>query len=399
MSRSALPQNYTINPGTLWQDFEGDLSDWAIDVTGIKTIDTVNFHTGAQSMKLTVVPAQAYASVVKTFGTPVDLRQAGKLVHWWFYCHDDPGVTVSSFQFWLTSAGPYYVSNQFGPSTIIKPGWNHCVMRRATGDSNFNWAAVTKLTIKIYAVSGQTPSVSLDSIYIGVEQLPRCLITFDDGYSTVYTEGFSYMNSKGLRGTLYIIPGVIGQASYMTLAQLDEMYAAGWAVANHTYHHSGNLPGHTQVYIENELTTCTDWLLDHGYTRAAYHVAYPGGAYDDTVLAAMSSSGGVTGRTVISTVDAVPVVDLRLLRSNMLTSSQSLAQIKLSVDDVVLKQGVLILHTHNLLATATANSWDITSFRALIDYLIARKVRCVTIDEWYKGLTNPRYRSLPLIKA
>jgi hypothetical protein len=35
----------------------------------------------------------------------------------------------------------------------------------------------------------------------------------------------------------------------------------------------------------------------------------------------------------------------------------------------------------------------------LLDYIYYKGIRVLTIDEWYNGLTNPRYRSLPVTRA
>lgn len=45
---------------------------------------------------------------------------------------------------------------------------------------------------------------------------------------------------------------------------------------------------------------------------------------------------------------------------------------------------------------AVAENWPIADFQALIEWLVAKKVDCPTIDEWYEGLINPRHRAIPL---
>jgi peptidoglycan/xylan/chitin deacetylase (PgdA/CDA1 family) len=47
------------------------------------------------------------------------------------------------------------------------------------------------------------------------------------------------MQAAGMRGTMYIVPTLIGDsAASLSLAQLREMYAAGWDAASHTMNHT-----------------------------------------------------------------------------------------------------------------------------------------------------------------
>lgn len=59
---------------------------------------------------------------------------------------------------------------------------------------------------------------------------PILCITFDDSVATQYSAAFPEMQARGLVGTLYVNSGLIGTGGYLTWAQVEEMYLAGWGI-------------------------------------------------------------------------------------------------------------------------------------------------------------------------
>jgi peptidoglycan/xylan/chitin deacetylase (PgdA/CDA1 family) len=235
-----------------------------------------------------------------------------------------------------------------------------------------------------------------------MEYSPRLMIAFDDNRSTAYDIAYPYMHDRGLRGTVFAIKNTTGLSNYMTLENLQALYADGWAVANHTVSHTGNglidydLTGQTA-----ELSGCTDWLIANGIPRAAHHVAYPLGAYNDITMTALAALGMITGRTSYNYQQYTPINNPYLINGRTVYSTDTLSTVKGYIDAAYNKGVSLQLIFHKLLTEtdSTTTWWTPANFQALIDYILARKIPCVTIDEWYKGLTNPRYRSLPLVRA
>ncbi|MEW6382147.1 MAG: polysaccharide deacetylase family protein [bacterium] len=402
MPRSLLPQDYTVNGGVLFEDFE-NFGEWTPIGSGGTLEANLNQHrTGTQSLKLNVTTTGSWIMARKIFPSATDFRSASSRMHFWFYCHTDPSVTLQEVLVQFTSTSDLSKSfNLSLCSSDLHTGWNHLVVPRDRwlNVNNESWAAIIRMYFKLVAKSGQTVSISVDELRHSTEQLPRCVISFDDGHLSAYTEGYSYMNSRGVRGTMYIIPAMVGSENYMTLEHLDIMNAAGWALANHSYNHPGAplyLTGLSQSQIENEIQQCTAWLINHGYLRAAYHVAYPGGAWNSDVFAALNATGMLTGRTTWAILQYIPVDDFKLLKSKSLDIGTTLAAAKDWLDKAITQQSTVFFHGHVLTSTAGLNAWAIADFQALIDYIVARNISCLTIDEWYEGLTNPRYRSSAL---
>ena len=94
-------------------------------------------------------------------------------------------------------------------------------------------------------------------------------ITFDDGFLDAYTKGFAEMKKYGLVGNIAINPGPIdsGWTGYLTLAQVREMHAAGWAVVSHSYNHP-DLTTLTDAALDNELRLTQQWIRANGFRGA-----------------------------------------------------------------------------------------------------------------------------------
>jgi hypothetical protein len=69
------------------------------------------------------------------------------------------------------------------------------------------------------------------------------------------------------------------------------------------------------------------------------------------------------------------------------------------IDNAIKDGTTIIFLCHRLLANAGETATAIADFKALVDYVVERGIDVVSVDEWYEGLTNPRYRSIPLSRA
>ena len=94
-------------------------------------------------------------------------------------------------------------------------------------------------------------------------------ITFDDGFMDAYTYGFMEMQKYGIPGNIAINPGPIdsGWTGYLTLNEVNQMHAAGWAIVSHSYNHP-DLRTLTDAQLEHELRATQDWIRAHGYRGA-----------------------------------------------------------------------------------------------------------------------------------
>lgn len=190
------------------------------------------------------------------------------------------------------------------------------------------------------------------------------LFTYDDGYTSQYTYGFGYLyTTHGKAGTIYI-----NTSNQFTTDQLSEMYAAGWDFGNHS-DNSDELDGLTQEQVETKLTTMKNWLDTRGYIRASDHVAYPGGANDENVLAAMTALSMKTGRAVTSGAFEPACVNIHLMPCRDYTQSQVAA---LMPTAIICKQTIVCMK-HEMTNTNST----------LVDYVIGAGCNVLSISQWY----------------
>lgn len=393
MPRSALPQDYNKIAGTLWENFE-DVEDWTCDAGSIEN-NTSQYHTGSQSIKMNVEVAGGSARMHQLVSPSMDFSSINKCMELWIYPHDDaPRTNISDVTLYFYTDSDYY-SIPINNSELYPEKWSRMLIPRSAWDESGSpdWSNITRIDVELNCAGGKTSSISVDSLYHGLEQEGRIVIGFDDARISLYTEAYSYMSAKGLKGTGWITPIWIGSDDdvYMNSDHLDELYEAGWVLANHTWSHP-DLTSLSQSQIESQLDDCLSWLDARGYTRASRHLSYPGGSYNNTVFAAMDAVGILTGRTTRSGRLNLPA-DYKLIKQTPFQESTTLDYAKSRVDRSVDDGTTEVFYGHILGETAGSTSWVISDFQALIDYIVARRGNVVTIDEWYEGLINPRYTS------
>lgn len=384
--------DYTTKTGTLAENFE-TLGDWTKGASGTMTADTTNFKTGAASLQLAALVSN---SCLATKTVSLDLSNA-LVIKYSVYTADPSNISAVTLYFSNDAGFTNFYSRAISTSGNFTKGWNTITIPRglfsATGSPSWS-STIVRLRVRLDAAAGGGQSVSFDSLYAGNKHRPKVVLTFDDGWDTQLTEGYTYMATKGLKGVCYVPNVTIGTANYMTVANLRTLYEAGWDIGNHGYTHTNLTTLGTQAEMESEISLNKDWLDGLGFTRASSHFAYPNGGYNDTVLAAMAAQNMLTGRTVLGTtavITAQPPDNPYIIRIQNLGNANSLASVKATIDTCVDMGTVLFVNGHKLVALATADTeWAIADFQSLIDYLYNKvttnKLDMVTVSEWYNGL-------------
>jgi len=400
MVRNALPQNHIEKSGTLLEAFQA-VGDWTTNVSsmgdGTIVADTDHIIEGVQSIKVTPLTSGSAVCVAKTISSKLFHSDRNMALD--VYLHTDP-VEYGSIWVYISASSTLgsYMYQQMNISTHnLRKGWNRIPINAQDWvNTATSWnVTMVKLALRFTGAVGKTPSISFGSLRLAYKGKPKCLIMFDAGYASGYSEGVVYAQSKGVRGTIYTYPEAINVAGRITTAQLADSYAKGWAVGNYPIGWLDAGVTSSQITAQAEVERVRNALNDMGYTRASNHVAYPIGAYTDFTDLAMSASGMKTGRAGDNRQYLPLYTPYRLGRYSMgatvtLTTAKSYLM-------TAKKLGIPVAFLfHTLTASPTGNDWSIANFQALIDFAIAMGFDFQTIDEFYEGLTNPRYRSIPV---
>jgi len=220
----------------------------------------------------------------------------------------------------------------------------------------------------------------------GAEAQPLLVMTFDDGRDQFYA--FNYAHSHHVNCTAYIITDRIGQEGYLTAAQLAEMEAGGWDIANHTMSHP-SLTLLTQAQQEAQFTGAAAALEAIGITRAVRHVAYPYGGYNATTLDAMAAAEMITGRvTAQDDQFDYPPASWYEIGSRVIEATTTLDTVKGWIDDAITNGQVLCLYTHRIIDGAGGENWTPEQWEGLVDYIAESDIVPVTVTQLYALLTG-----------
>ena len=116
----------------------------------------------------------------------------------------------------------------------------------------------------------------VDSIEVGVFERGAITITFDDGWRTVYDNGWPVFQDFSLRANVGVYTEAVGWPAYMTEAHLDELHDAGWSMVSHTVSHD-TVTTLSPAELDYELRASQAWLDARGYRGSnvivvPYHV-------------------------------------------------------------------------------------------------------------------------------
>lgn len=285
-------------------------------------------------------------------------------------------------------------------------GWNCLRWKKSemtpTGviDKNSVSLVVRQIRVQVFSASGNAV-VTFDSLWMDAATRAKAMVMFDDGWSEAYDfnngQGFfTYMQSKGLKGTMGVIGGMVGISQYMSHGQLRTVYDAGWDLAAHGVEYNGVAGGYqnltlfpTEAEAIANVKANRNFLLAHGFTRAADFYIYPQGKYTESLIPQLQAVGIKAARGTYETLafpyftpDAylmkLPGVDL---------GGKTFAQVKPFIDRAIATGGTVVLYGHRLQTAAggVGNYMTVSEFVQVIDYLAANapNIDTLTISEWY----------------
>ena len=350
--------------------------------------DAVNVISGTNSMKMTTPAASGYIQATKT----VNFLSDGN-IRFFVYCADttipsDASIMLSND---TPGFGNYFILFRNTGDFIFRqaPGWNLMDIKTAdwaVGAGAPSWAnPIRQLRVK-FNTAAAAHEYSIDAFSSNVVAQPAVVLEFDDGLTTQYVEGFSYLQQHKVRGTMFVISDLIDGLNFCTQAQILDMYSAGWTIGNHT-DTTDALDTMSEAEQELAIRTCDNVLSTMGIGECRMHVAYPGGAHNDDTLTAMANLGFYTGRTVHTSTkeEKLPMeYPHHLYVIGSTSPTVSLATAQGWIDLIKTRQIAGIIFVHGLSAAPAGGEWYIDRFQALVDYCIAQGVPIITMHDLHR---------------
>ncbi|HUO70141.1 MAG TPA: polysaccharide deacetylase family protein [Solirubrobacteraceae bacterium] len=129
-----------------------------------------------------------------------------------------------------------------------------------------------------------------EALYKGAPLPPKpIIISVDDGYVDDVTRILPALERFHMVATFFVITGRMTEPGFLSAAQIRRLDAAGMDVGDHTAHHVD-----LRVLTPSELqmeTAGSRQVLEHVLGHPVYFFAYPFGAYNDNVVAAVKGAG------------------------------------------------------------------------------------------------------------
>jgi peptidoglycan/xylan/chitin deacetylase (PgdA/CDA1 family) len=117
------------------------------------------------------------------------------------------------------------------------------------------------------------------------------VLTFDDGYADHYWKVLPILERFGLKATFFIVTNFVGRPGYMNWQQIRALSAAGMEIGDHTLDHQDltilSPQRDWQEIYESKL------ILERQLRQPIEVFAYPSGAVNERVLAAVQRAGYV----------------------------------------------------------------------------------------------------------
>ena len=116
------------------------------------------------------------------------------------------------------------------------------------------------------------------------------ILTFDDGYTNAYTNAFPLLQRYGFTGTFFLIsePMDAADPSFLSWAEVKEMYAAGMRFEPHSYNHP-DMRNRDFDFVVFQILAPKE-AIEARTGEPCRFFAYPAGRYDQFVIDVLRSA-------------------------------------------------------------------------------------------------------------
>jgi peptidoglycan/xylan/chitin deacetylase (PgdA/CDA1 family) len=377
--------------GTPFENFE-TLTDWTPpESPGSQELST-NAKQGTYSLRQNIVNG---ASVSSTKTISANLSNVKNFI-FWVYLQKDATFT-GSLVIYLTSTtnfSKYFVAVL--PYAAMNKGWNRLVIDKAKfTTANDDWTnTMVRLRVKVWPSAGETFYVCWDDLRTDYIARPKVIITFDDGIQSFYDKAYPIMAANGQKGVSFVITDDIWKIGFLTLPEINELYALGWDISNHTKNHQ-----HLTALSEEDMHTeidVADTALS-AYTSRKFF-AYPYGDYNSTIIDYLKSKRYAFARTTIRG-DYQPHFNLSedlqyQMKGSVVANYTTVAQVQDWIDAVINQKGLLVLAFHRIVDSGAdiSEKYLTADFQTISDYLKTKSdaglLDVETFTDYYNGYAN-----------
>lgn len=208
--------------------------------------------------------------------------------------------------------------------------------------------------------------------------------SFDDAWTSQYTNALPVLQNAGIKGTYYILTGAVrdGWAGYMNAAQVRDIANKGHEIGGHTVTHT-DLTTLGTAAIDSEIKNSKKYLQNLT-GKTVNSLAYPYGSYNVTVKSRAQAAGYTNGRSAgTATANGINTKKQNVyeIKSFSPTNTVSLASMKAAIDRAKANKEWLVFSFHRIENGGGEYFTSTGDFQALVNYVKSSGVKTVTMQE------------------
>lgn len=221
-------------------------------------------------------------------------------------------------------------------------------------------------------------------------------LAFDDGWNSQYVYAVPKLDSVGIKGSFYIITDEMINASeqYMNTSYVLDLYHGGHEIGSHTRTHC-SLTGNTGIDIgimpcvdpNDEIIGSRDALLSIGISPVTTF-SYPFGDHNASIEALVRNAGFIGARRAWPGFNGKSSNKFALLFKEV-DITTTVPEVKSWIDYAIQNKTWLILTFHKIDTVGGDFRTTPQSFNDIVDYLIARNAKVVTMNEGIEIMNEP----------
>lgn len=380
-------------PVTTWQAGHGWTSSVGAGVPVFTLNDTADFVLGSQALKIdTPISAAGYVSktgmaAINTTGKVprlwVKVENISTIVSLVLYLGDTTFTNFWQWNVWQSGSTQFALDGEW---VVITLNWSD-----ATVTGSPTRSTVTDARVRLNAGPSGAATAHINALEFVAQPSawPNGVVslTFDDGWTTQFTQAKPKMDQYLYGGTAYPIIDQVGEGThtYMTLAELQALETySGWEMGVHAYtiaNHNLTYAGMDPAIVEAEWVASKRYLQTNGLS-GAFHMAWPLGAWDAPTLA-LAKKHFVSARGIYEKhQETLPVADRHRLRIRNVQNTTTTVSLQADIDSAFTNGEWLILMFHRLESPANAaTQYTPANFATVIDYLATKTIPVRTVGD------------------
>lgn len=206
------------------------------------------------------------------------------------------------------------------------PSGVRILLYHSIGEGNEQAAGRSRIPLDLFAshlemlVQKKYGVIDLDTVVEGLQTgkvlWPEnsVVITFDDGYRTVYRHALPILAQFGLTATVYVVAGhfldgvspdseLLTDEAPMSLEELRELVSNGWTVGSHTLTHKRLSHCSPETVMEEVVESRK--LLTNLLGRPVHHFSYPHGDWTPDISLQIQRAGYKSAATSVEGLNAI----------------------------------------------------------------------------------------------